>query len=85
MLYIRTAKVKIMSKVIAGIFTLVGGLGTLYMLFVLHNTSYDLYYNDPKLHMSLFQTGYMPQLMLFAMMLTVGLIFFFVAKEENLK
>jgi hypothetical protein len=85
LLYIRTAKVKIMSKVIAGIFTLIGGLGTLYMLFVLHNTSYDLYYNDPKLHMSLFQTGYMPQLMIFVLMLTVGLIFFFAAKEPNLK
>ena len=85
LLYIRTAKVKIMSKVIAGIFTLVGGLGTLYMLFVLHNTSYDLYYNDPKLHMSLFQTGYMPQLMICIFMLTIGLLFFFLAKEKNLK
>jgi hypothetical protein len=83
--YIRTAKVKIMSKVIAGIFTLIGGLGTLYMIFVLHNTSYDLNYNDPKLHMSLFQTGYMPQFMICILMLTVGLIFFFVAKEKNLK
>ena len=74
-----------MSKVIAGIFTLVGGLGTLYFSFVLHNTSYDLNYNDPKLHMSLFQTGYMPQFMAFFLMLVVGLIFFFVAKEPNLK
>jgi hypothetical protein len=74
-----------MSKVIAGIFTLVGGLSTLYFTFVLHNTSYDLNYNDPKLHMSLFQTGYMPQLMASIFLLTVGLIFFFVAKEPNLK
>jgi hypothetical protein len=74
-----------MSKIIAGIFTLVGGLMTLYFLFVLHNTSYCLNYNDPKLHMSLFQTGYMPQMMISLMMLTVGLIFFFVAKEPNLK
>ncbi len=83
--YIRTAKVKIMSKVIAGIFTLVGSLLTLYMLFVLHNTSYELAYNDPKLHLSLYQTGYMPQLMIGIFMMTIGLIFFFVAKEPNLK
>ena len=74
-----------MSKVIAGIFTLVGGLMTGYMLFVLKNSSYWLNYNDPKLHMSLFQTGYMPQLMIALFMLTIGLIFFFAAKEENLK
>ena len=74
-----------MSKVIAGIFTLIGGLGTLYFSFVLHNTSYYLNYNDPKLHMSLFQTGYMPQFMACILMLTIGLIFFFVAKEPNLK
>jgi hypothetical protein len=74
-----------MSKVIAGIFTLIGGLGTGYFLFVLENTSYCLNYNDPKLHLSLFQTGYMPQLMICIFMLTVGLLFFFVAKEPNLK
>lgn len=74
-----------MSKVIAGIFTLVGGLATLYFTFVLHNTSYDLNYNDPKLHMSLYQTGYMPQLMASLFLLAIGLIFFFVAKEPNLK
>lgn len=74
-----------MSKVIAGIFTLVGGLGTLYFSFVLHNTSYYLNYNDPKLHLSLYQTGYMPQFMGFLLMLIIGLVFFFVAKEPNLK
>jgi hypothetical protein len=74
-----------MSKVIAGIFTLVGGLSVLYLIFVLHNTSYDLNYNDPKLHMSLYQTGYMPQFIGSLLMLAIGLIFFFVAKEPNLK
>jgi len=74
-----------MSKVIAGIFTLVGTLLTGYMLFVLKNSSYWLNYNDPKLHISLFQTGYMPQLMIGIFMVTIGLIFFFVAKEPNLK
>ena len=74
-----------MSKIIAGIFTLVGTLMTGYMLFVLKNSSYWLNYNDPKLHMSLFQTGYMPQLMIGILLTTIGLIFFFVAKEPNLK
>lgn len=74
-----------MSKIIAGIFTLIGTLLTGYMLFVLKNTSYWLNYNDPKLHISLFQTGYMPQLMIGIFMVTIGLIFFFVAKEPNLK
>ena len=74
-----------MSKVIAGIFTIVGGLMTLYFTFILANSSYCNSYNDPKLHMSLFQTGDMPQLMIGIFMLTIGLIFFFVAKEPNLK
>lgn len=74
-----------MSKIIAGIFTLVGTLLTGYMLFVLKNSSYWLNYNDPKLHISLFQTGYMPQLMIGIFMVTIGLIFFFVAEEPNLK
>ena len=74
-----------MSKVIAGIFTIVGGLMTLYLLFVLENSSYKLNYNDPKLHISLYQTGYFPQLMIGILLLTVGLIFFFVAREPNKK
>jgi hypothetical protein len=74
-----------MSKVIAGIFTIVGGLLTIYMCFVLMNTSWSLNYNDPKLHISLFQTGDMVQLMIGLFLLTVGLLFFFVAKEPNLK
>lgn len=74
-----------MSKVIAGIFTLVGGFMSLYYYFVLQNTSWVLEYNDPKLHKSLFETGAMPQLMIGFFLLAVGLIFFFVAKEPNLK
>jgi phosphoglycerol transferase MdoB-like AlkP superfamily enzyme len=74
-----------MSKVIAGIFTIVGGLMTLYFSFVLANTSWALDYNDPKLHLSMFQTGYMVPFMTGLFLLTVGLIFFFVAKEPNLK
>jgi low temperature requirement protein LtrA len=72
-----------MSKVIAGIFTIVGGLLTLYFTFVMANSSYNLEYNDPKLHMSMFQTGHMVPLVLGILLLTVGLTFFFVAKESN--
>ena len=72
-----------MSKVIAGIFTIVGGLLTLYFTFVLQNSSYNLEYNDPKLHMSMYQTGHMVPLVLGVLMLTVGLAFFFLAKEAN--
>ena len=72
-----------MSKVIAGICTIVGGLLTLYFTFVLQNSSYNLDYNDPKLHMSMFQTGQMVPLVLGIFLLTVGLTFFFVAREAN--
>ena len=72
-----------MSKVIAGIFTIVGGLLTFYYTFVFANSSYNFEYNDPKLHMSMFQTGHMIPLVLGIMLLSVGLIFFFVAKESN--
>lgn len=74
-----------MSKVIAGIFTIVGGLMSLYFSFVLANTSWALDYNDPKLHQSMFQTGHLIPFMVGLFLLSVGLIFFFVAKEPNLK
>ncbi len=74
-----------MSKIIAGILTLVGALMTLYYAFVLENTSWILKYNDPKLHMSLYQTGYMVQIVIAVLMLAIGLTLFFVAKEPNLK
>ena len=59
-----------MSKVIAGIFTIVGGLLTLYFTFIMQNSSYNLEYNDPKLHMSMFQTGQMIPLVLGLFLLT---------------
>lgn len=72
-----------MSKVIAGIFTIVGGLMTLYFVFVLQNSSYNNEYNDPKLHMSLYQTGNFIPLVSGILLLTVGLVFFFAARESN--
>lgn len=72
-----------MSKVIAGIFTIVGGLLTIYYSFVIANSSYNLEYNDPKLHQSMFQTGHMIPLIVGIFLLTVGLLFFFLARESN--
>ena len=72
-----------MSKVIAGIFTIVGGLLTFYFSFVMQNSSYNNEYNDPKLHMSLFQTGNFIPLVIGILLLTIGLVFFFVARESN--
>lgn len=72
-----------MSKVIAGICTIVGGLMTIYFTFVMQNSSYNLEYNDPKLHMSMFQTGHLVPLVTGVLLLTVGLAFFFLAKESN--
>lgn len=72
-----------MSKVIAGIATIVGGLMTIYFTFVMQNTSWALNYNDPKLHMSMNQTGHLIPLVMGVLLLTVGLTFFFVAKEPN--
>ena len=72
-----------MSKVIAGIFTIVGGLLTLYFTFVMQNSSYNQEYNDPKLHMSMYQTGQMIPLVLGVVLLTIGLTIFFVAREPN--
>ena len=72
-----------MSKVIAGIFTIVGGLLTMYYAFVMANTSWSLEYNDPKLHQSMFQTGHFIPLIVGILLLTVGMVFFFVARESN--
>ena len=72
-----------MSKVIAGIFTIVGGLTTIYFCFVMANSSYNLEYNDPKLHQSLNQTGNFIPLVVGIFLLTIGLSFFFLAKEAN--
>ena len=74
-----------MSKVIAGIATIIGGLTTSYYSFVMANTSWALEYNDPKLHQSMYQTGELMPLLIGILLLIVGLVFFFVAKEPNLK
>jgi hypothetical protein len=75
--------VNVMSKVIAGIFTIVGGLTVIYYIFVMINSSYLLNYNDPKLHQSMFQTGHMVPLVFGILLTVIGLVFFFVAREPN--
>jgi len=65
-----------MSKVIAGITTIVGGLMTMYFAFVMANSSWVLSYNDPKLHQSMYETGHLPALMVGIFLLTIGLTFF---------
>jgi hypothetical protein len=77
------ADLLLMSKVIAGIFTIVGGLIVIYYVFVIWNSSYVLEYNDPKMQQSLFETGHMATLVLGILLLLIGLVFFFVAKEPN--
>ncbi len=72
-----------MSKVIAGITTIVGGLLTIYYSFVMANSSAFLEYNDPKLHQSMFQTGHFVPLLTGVLLLTIGMVFFFVARESN--
>lgn len=74
-----------MSKVIGGIFTLIGFLCTLGVIFLYLNSSAFLNYNDPAKHLSFFETGLGVPAVLFGLMLTVGLVFMFASKEPNLK
>ncbi|HEY0261848.1 MAG TPA: hypothetical protein VGB95_02400 [Chitinophagales bacterium] len=74
-----------MSKVIGGIFTLIGFICTLGILFLYANSSAYLNYNDPAKHLSFFETGLGVPALLFGLMLTIGLLFMFVSKEPNLK
>jgi hypothetical protein len=78
-------KFQVMSKIIGGIFTVIGTLCTLGVIFLYMNSSAYLSYNDPAKHLSFFETGYAVPALLFGLMLTVGLIFMFFSKEPNLK
>lgn len=72
-----------MSKIIGGIFCLIGTLGTIYCSFIFMNTSWVLDYNDPKKHLDMAQTGYLPGFMAFLLMAIIGYTFMFLAKEDN--
>lgn len=74
-----------MSKVIGGIFMLVGFLCSLGVLFLYLNSSASLNYNDPAKHLSFFETGLGVPALLFGLMLAVGTIFMFTSTEPNNK
>ena len=74
-----------MSKVIGGIFTIIGFImfacvGMLYL-----NSSAYLNYNDPAKHLSFYETGYAVPAVITFLLLSIGLTFLFVSKEPNLK
>ena len=73
-----------MSKVIGGIFTVIGTLACIYLSFLYMNTSAFLNYNSDK-KFFLLDTGLALPMFIFGLMLTIGLIFMFKGKEPNLK
>lgn len=78
-------KLNTMSKVIGGIFTVIGILCCLGLCFLYLNSSAYLNYNDPAKHLSYFETGLGVSTFLFGLMTVVGLVFLFFSKEPNLK
>jgi hypothetical protein len=74
-----------MSKIIGGIFTVLGFILVAVMGFLYMNSSAYLNYNDPKTHLSYFETGLAAPTLLTVIMLSIGLIFLFVSKEPRLK
>ncbi len=74
-----------MSKIIGGIFFVIGFIFLAVLRFLYLNSSNFLDYNDPAKHLSFFQTGYALPTVLFTIMFAVGVIFLFFSKEPNLK
>jgi hypothetical protein len=74
-----------MSKIIGGIFTVIGFILAAVNIMLYMNSSAYLSYNDPAKHLSLFETGLGVPFLLTFLMLSIGLIFLFVSKEPNLK
>jgi len=74
-----------MSKVIGGIFAVVGTLASIGVIFLFLNSSAYLNYNDPAKHLSYFETGYAVPTVLFVLMAAAGYLFLFQSKEPNLK
>jgi hypothetical protein len=74
-----------MSKVIGGIFTVIGFIMLAVMCMLYMNSSAYLDYNDPAKHLSLFETGYGAPCVITFLLLSIGLTFLFVSKEPNLK
>ena len=74
-----------MSKVIGGIFFVIGFISFAVMCFLYMNSSAYLNYNDPATHLSFFETGYGPAAIITFLLLAIGTTFLFVSKEPNLK
>ncbi|MFN8276355.1 MAG: hypothetical protein U0T84_02635 [Chitinophagales bacterium] len=73
-----------MSKVIGGIFFVIGFIMLAVLIFLYMNSSAFLNYNDPAKHLSLFETGLAAPFFLFGLMFTVGLVFLFFGKEPRI-
>ena len=74
-----------MSKVIGGIFTVIGFIMFACMVMLYMNSSAYLEYNDPAKHLSFFETGYGAPAIFNFLLLSIGLLFLFLSKEPNLK
>jgi hypothetical protein len=74
-----------MSKVIGGIFFVIGFILFAVISFLYMNSSAYLNYNDPATHLSFFETGLGVPAVLTFLLLAIGLTFLFVSKEPNLK
>jgi hypothetical protein len=74
-----------MSKVIGGIFTVIGFILAAVNTFLYLNSSAYLNYNDPAKHLSFFETGLGVPAVLTFLLLAIGLTFLFVSKEPRLK
>ena len=74
-----------MSKIIGGIFTVIGFILAAVNTFLYLNSSAYLNYNDPAKHLSFFETGLGAPAVLTFLLLAIGLTFLFVSKEPRLK
>ena len=91
--YFSTVKLKDMSKIIGGIFTVIGFiLAAVNIMLYMNSSAYFDYtpiattpYVDATKHLSLFETGLGAPMIITFLMLSIGLTFLFVSKEPNLK
>ncbi len=73
-----------MSKIIGGIFTVVGTFLSIWIAFLWANSSNFLQYNDPAKYQTYLETGLALPTLLAVFLLTAGLTFLIVSKEPNL-
>jgi hypothetical protein len=74
-----------MSKVIGGIFVVIGFIMAAVNTMLYLNSSAYLEYNDPAKHLSFFETGLGAPAVMTFLLLAIGLTFLFVSKEPRLK